>query len=177
MIINWCIRTIAAVNANNRPGEVAAAAALGFTLAMIPAGNLLWVSLLAATFFLKINFGMEMVVIALFKPLSPFLDPVFDSAGYTLLTFPALESMFTSLYNMPVVPLTGFNNTVVAGSLVITAAAFYPMFLFFRMLVRLYRERVRDRFISLPVIKKISSLPLVSKAAGFYRKAMELRQS
>ena len=175
MIIKWIINTIAAINANNRPGEIAAAAALGVTLAMIPSANLTWVVLLAVTFFLKIHFGMELIIIAILKPFAVLLDPLFDIAGYSLLTMDSLEPLFTKMYNMPVVPFTGFNNTVTAGSIIVMAVMFYPVFLLFSILIRLYREKVRDRLLSSPVIKKIAALPLISKIVIIFKKAMQLK--
>jgi uncharacterized protein (TIGR03546 family) len=176
MIIKWIINSFAALNANNRPGEVAAAAALGITLAMIPAGNLAWAVLLAATFFLKINFGLEMILIAVLKPFAHFADPLFDAAGYSILTVPALEGFFTELYNMPIVPLTGFNNTAVTGSIIIMALLFIPLWIASKKLILLYRTKVRDKFLSSNIVRKIASLPLVSKIILLFTKANELRR-
>ena len=176
MVIKWMINSIAAVNANNRPGEVAAAMTTGIILAFIPAGNLTWVFLLGLTFFLKINFGLQMIVIAVLKPLAFLADPVFDSAGYRILTLPQLEKFFTSLYNMPVVPLTGFNNTVLAGSVAIMALLALPLWIISKKFIALYREKIRDRFLSSKIVKKLSSLPLVSKGIALYSKAQQLKR-
>ncbi len=52
------------------------------------------------------------------------------------------------MYNMPIVPLTNFNNTVVLGSLVFALLAAVPLFLLLRWAVARYRvtlgERVRQ---------------------------------
>ena len=176
MIIKWVINGFTALNANNRPGEVAAAAALGITLAMIPAGNLTWAALLAATFFLRINFGLEMILIAILKPFAHFADPLFDAAGYRLLTMPALEGLFTKLYNMPLVPLSGFNNTALTGSLIIMAILFIPLWIASKKLILIYRTKLRDKFLSSKLVRKIASLPIVSKIILLFTKANELRK-
>ncbi|MDX9802010.1 MAG: TIGR03546 family protein [Spirochaetia bacterium] len=175
MILKWIINSFAALNANNRPGEIASAIALGITLAMIPAGNLTWVLLLALTFFLKINFGVEMIVIALFKPMASLADPLFDAVGYKILTAGTLESFYTKLYNTPLVPYTGFNNTAVAGSIIVMGVLFVPLWIACRKLIALYRAKLRDRFLSSSIVKKIAALPIVSKAAMLFSKANKLR--
>lgn len=176
MVIKWVINTIAAVNANNRPGEVAAALTTGIILAFIPAGNLTWFLLLGLTFFFKINFGIQIIVIAVLKPFAFLADPVFDAAGYRILTLPQLEGVFTSLYNMPVAPLTGFNNTVLTGSVAVMALLAFPLWIMSKKLIALYREKIRDRFLSSKIVKKLSSLPLVSKGIALYSKAQQLKR-
>ena len=176
MIIKWIIKTIAALNSNNRPGEVAAALTMGTLLAMLPADNITWLAILAATFFLKINFGAEMVMTAVLKPFAPLFDPFFDLAGYKILTAEPLIPFFTKLNSMPVFPFTGFNNTVVIGSLVIMILLSVPLFFLFKILLKLYREKVRDRIMSSSIIRRIGKLPLVSKIVWIFRKALELKK-
>ena len=176
MIIKWIIKTIAALNSNNRPGEVAAALTLGVLLAMLPANNLTWFAILAVTFFLKINFGAEMVMAAVLKPLAPLFDPLFDFAGYSVLTIEGLLPIYTKMNSLPLVPYTGFNNTVVAGALIIMAVLAVPLFFLFKFLLKLYREKIRDRIMSSTIIRKIGKLPLVSKIVWIFKKAFELKK-
>ncbi len=175
MFLKWIINSFAALNANNRPGEIAAAMALGITLAMIPAGNLTWFVLLGLTFFLKINFGVEMIVIALIKPLASFADPLFDAVGYKILTAGTLENLFTKLYNTPLIPYTDFNNTAVTGSIIVMAVLFVPLWIGCRKLIALYRTKLRDRFLSSNIVRKIAALPIVSKTVMLVTKANKLR--
>ncbi len=176
MIIKWIIKTIAALNSNNRPGEVAAALTLGVLLAMLPSGNITWFAILAVTFFLKINFGAEMIMAAVLKPLALLFDPFFDFIGYRILTAESLEPILIKLNSMPVLPFTGFNNTVVIGSLITMIAVSVPLFFLFKLLLKLYREKIRDRIMSSTIIKKIGKLPLVSKIVWIFKKAFELKR-
>jgi uncharacterized protein (TIGR03546 family) len=176
MIIKWIIKTVTALNSNNRPGEVAAALTFGVLLAMLPSSNLIWVGILALTFFLKINFGAEMVMAAVLKPFAPLFDPFFDFFGYKILTIDALQPLYTKLSNMPVVPFSGFNNTAVVGTLALMTVLAVPIFFLFVFLLKLYREKVRDRFLSSKIIRKVSSLPIVSKVVWIFKKAFELKK-
>ncbi len=176
MIIKWIIKTIAALNSNNRPGEVAAALTFGVLLGIMPSDNITWFTILAMTFFLKINFGAEMVMAAVLKPIAPLFDPFLDFIGYHLLTADSLSQLFTKLNSMPVMPFSGFSNTVVAGTIVSMAVLSVPLFFMFKLLLRLYREKVRDRIMSSTIIRKIGKLPIVSKIVWIFKKAFELKR-
>ncbi|MCL2704766.1 MAG: TIGR03546 family protein [Spirochaetaceae bacterium] len=175
MITNWIIKSIAAINANNRPGEVAAAITIGITLGLIPAGNITWVLLLIITLFFKIHFGMELIVIALVKPIAHFADPLFDFVGYRILTATPLEGIFTQWYNTPIVPYTAFNNTAVIGSIIVMIFLFIPLWFAISKLVKLYREKARDRVLSSNLVKQFKSLPVISQIINLAAKANELR--
>ena len=94
---------------------------------------------------LNVSFPGAMLGWALFVPIGFLLDPVFDSIGRTLLFTPGFTPFFTSLYNMPVVPLTDFNNTVTLGSLVFSVVFFVPLFLATRWAVTRYRATIGER--------------------------------
>lgn len=175
MVPKWLINSVAAINANNRPGEIAAAITIGITLGLIPAGNITWFVLLGITFFIKINFGMEMIVIAIVKPFAHFLDPLFDMAGYQILTIKSLEGIFTQWYNTPIVPYTGFNNTAVAGSFAVMIILFVPLWFAVSKLIKVYRAKVRDRFLSSTFVKNFKALPIISQIVNLVTKANELK--
>jgi uncharacterized protein (TIGR03546 family) len=175
MVPSWILKSIAAINANNRPGEVAAAIVIGITLGLIPAGNIIWVLLLCSVFFLKIHFGIALLIIALVKPIAFLADPLFDLVGYQILTATALQGLFTKWYNTPIVPHTAFNNTAVTGSIIVMLVLFIPLWFGISKLIKLYREKVRDRFLASAVVEKIKGLPIVSQIINLVSKANELR--
>ena len=72
--------------------------------------------------------------------LSTFLDPVTNGLGRWLLTMPSLHGFWTHLYNMPVMPWTDFNNTVVLGSLAVGIGLVYPVYRFSKPVFRKYTE-------------------------------------
>lgn len=177
MLIGKFVRLAAAINANSRPGEIAAGIAFGMFLALIPSGNLLWIVLFAATFFLKINLPAELVFLALFKLIAPLLDGWLHSAGYAVLTLPFLNSTFTSLYNLPIIPFTRFNNTLVMGGFLTGLALWLPLFFIARRLVTLYRLKIRDRIAESRVVKALKKLPWVSRLAWAVQRAGTLGRS
>ena len=101
---------------------------------------------LALIIVLNVSLAGAILGWALFVPVGFLLDPAFDWIGRTLLLgTPALQPLWTALYNVPVVPLTNFNNTIVLGSLVFAAILWLPLFLATRWGVVRYRATVAER--------------------------------
>jgi uncharacterized protein (TIGR03546 family) len=173
VVLRGIVKLAVALNSNRGEGEVAAGVAFGLLLALIPAGNLLWLVLLLATLLLKVNLAVELLFLAVFKLAVPLVDPLLDRLGLAVLTAPALRPPYVALYNMPVVPFTRFNNSLVAGGFLAGIAAWLPVYLLFRALVRLYRSRIKDKIENSKLYKGFTKLPLVSRivrlAAGIHR--------
>jgi uncharacterized protein (TIGR03546 family) len=95
---------------------------------------------------LNVSFGGAMLGWALFTPIGFLLDPVFDTVGHALLLdVTSLRPLWTTLFNVPVVPLTNFNNSVVLGSLVGATVLLVPIYLGARYGVARYRATVGER--------------------------------
>ncbi len=165
MFIKWIAALIIAINANTRAGEIAAGAACGFLLALLPAGNLLWIALFLIFFFTKINLGAEFLFIALFKLPVSLLAGLLHGIGYFVLTQPVLQEIFTALYNIPLIPYTRFNNTVVMGALITGIVLWLPFFFLLRLLVLLYRKNLMDKIAGSRLAVRFRRLPLVLSIA------------
>ena len=110
------------------PKQLAWGFALGMLIGLVPKGNLIAVSLMTLFCALRINAASGTAAIFLFSGAGMFLDPFSDRVGNYLLTLPAMQSFWTSLYNMNLVPWTAFNNTVVLGSTLIGLALLLPVY-------------------------------------------------
>ncbi len=162
-MITMIAKLLAALNANSRPGEIAAAAAFGLMLALIPGGNLLWILLFIIVFFLKVHLATALFVMALARLGVPFLDPFISRVGLSILNIGGLNSLFTAMINMPLVPYTDFNNSLVTGGLAAGIVLWVPVFLLFALLVRLYRNRLWPLLANSRLVKAFQRLPLVKK--------------
>lgn len=134
-----------ALHSEGTPGQLALGIALGSIIGLTPLLNLHNAVVFAAIVLLNVSFAGGMLGWALFVPMGFLLDPLFDWIGHTLLFTPSLTPLWTSLYNMPVAPLTNFNNTVVLGSLVFALVLFVPLFFVTRWAVTRYRATVGER--------------------------------
>jgi uncharacterized protein (TIGR03546 family) len=174
MLITWIARIIASLNANQRPGEIAAGAAMGVLLALLPAGNLLWIALFVLTVFLKLNLGIELLVLVVLRPVAPLADPLLHQVGVAILTNGGLESLFTAVYNLPLLPFTRFNNTVVMGALAAGLALWIPVFFLARVLVRVYRSHIHPRLAESRIVKAFQRIPIVSRILAISRRFQKI---
>jgi uncharacterized protein (TIGR03546 family) len=170
MLITWIAKLIAGLNANRRAGEIAAGVSMGVLLALIPGANLLWLLIFVLTVFLKLNLGIELLVLAILKPIAPLGDPLLHTLGVSLLTSEELFGLFTSLYNVPLLPFTRFNNTVVMGGVVAGLLLWLPIFFLSRVLVRVYRKRIHPRLAESKIVKAFQRIPIVSKLIAITRR-------
>lgn len=157
---------VKALHSEGTPGQVAAGMALGSVLGLTPLLSLH--NVLVAVLIMVLNVSVPGAALgwALAIPLGFALDPVFDALGHRLLLdTPALTPLWTALANMPVVPLTNFNNTVVLGSLVSALVLFLPIYLGSRWGVRRYRETLGERVKQSGLYRAITA----SKLYGIYR--------
>ena len=136
---------IGALHSEGTPGQLAAGIVLGSFLGLTPLVNIHNAVIFAALVLLNVSFAGGMLGWALFIPFGFLLDPLFDWIGHTLLFTPSLTPFFTSLYNMPIVPLTNFNNTVVLGSFVFAVVLAVPLYVAARLGVTRYRATIGAR--------------------------------
>lgn len=169
-MIGFFAKVFVALNSNSRPGELASGLAFGFFLALLPGGNLLWAVLFIVAFFIKHNTGAFLVSLALFRFVTPLFDPLLDRLGGTVLEFPALQSLFTRLYNLPLLPYTSFNNSLVMGGFLLGLILWVPLFFLFRLLVGIYRTRLAPKIAGSRLVRGLKAIPLVSKFLGAVEK-------
>src|SRR5215510_8539074 len=136
---------VGALHSEGTPGQLAAGIVLGSFLGLTPRINLHNGLIFAALMLLNVSFAGGMLGWAVFVPIGFLLDPLFDWLGHQLLFAESLRGLWTSLYNMPIVPLTNFNNTVVLGSVVFAVVFALPLFFATRFGVARYRATIGER--------------------------------
>jgi len=167
MLILKLLQSLAkALHSEGTPGQVALGLALGSILGLTPLLSLH--NLLVAALILLLNVSVPGATLgwALAIPLGFALDPMFDALGRQLLLgTPALTPLWTALANLPVVPLSNFNNTVVLGSVVSALLLFAPIFYGSRWAVRRYRETYGERVRGSALYRAVTA----SRLYGIYR--------
>jgi len=176
MFFKELFKFFAALNANTRPAEIGAAMACALMLALIPSGNLTWYILFILFFLTKLNTGALFVFLFLFKLGAPLLDPLTDYAGYLVLSLPVLQGFFRTIINLPVIPFTAFNQTLVTGGFVLGLILWIPFYVLGIQLVKLYRNKIRAKIVNSKWFIKIQKIPMVAfftdkigKAGQIYR--------
>jgi len=166
------VKLLKALNGNLRKEQIAAGFSWGLLLGLVPAGNIFWILFFVVSFFFKHHHWSKILVMAVVKIFLGLLNPVVDAAGWEILHIQALQPAFTLLYNMPFVPLTGFNNTLVAGGLCIGIILWLPVFFLIRFFIPLYRNKLIFKIRESRIYKSILKFPLfpilekVLKSAG-----------
>jgi uncharacterized protein (TIGR03546 family) len=164
------IKTIAqfilALNGNVKKSQIAAGFAWGLLLGLVPAGNFFWIVLLVISFFFHHNHGGKLVAMVIVKLLGPLTAMPLDALGWAVLHIEALQPLFTAMYNMPLVPLTRFYNTLVAGGLVGGLILWLPAFFLLLALAPLYRNTLAPKLRNLKLVRivtgAVARIPFVS---------------
>ena len=133
---------------NSDTGNISLAMGMtcGFILGMTPALSLHSLIIFLILFFFRIQIGAALITAFFFKFVAFILDPAFHSVGSKVLEMESLQGFYTTLYNMPLVPFTRFNNSIVMGSAVITFALSPIVFLLSQYFIVKYRVTVLARF-------------------------------
>jgi uncharacterized protein (TIGR03546 family) len=133
---------------NSDTGNISLAAGMtcGFILGMTPVLSLHSLLIFFILFFFRIQIGAALTAAFFFKFVAFILDPAFHAVGSKVLEIEALRGVFTQLYNMPIVPYTRFNNSIVMGSAVVTFILSPFVFIGSQYFIVKYREVVVARF-------------------------------
>lgn len=161
LILKLLQALVKALNSEGTPFQVAAGIAMGACLGLTPIGSLHNVAIVLLAMVLNLSLAGFSLGWAAFVPAGFVLDPLFDRIGHALLGSPALAPLWTTLTNLPVVPFTNFDNTIVLGSFVFWVLAFVPILLLARRAVAKYRATVYERLKKTRVFQAVSASKLV----------------
>lgn len=134
------------LNSDTGSNQLAAGLACGVILGFSPILSLQAILVLILCFFFRIQLGAAFLSAFFFKFIAWIVDPVTDQLGQWILELPSLRPMLVQLYNMPIVPLTRFNNSIVMGSGAVGFILVIPLFFVFKRLIAKYRETVVAKY-------------------------------
>lgn len=146
LVLKLIRKFIKLLNSDASPTQMAFGFGLGSIIGFTPFGSLHNIIIWILIFLLKVNISAALLGVAVFSLVGLFLDPFADIIGYWVLTqLEFLHPMWTAMYNMPIVPFTRFNNTVVMGSIIISLILFIPVALGMKKFIIVYRSHLRQR--------------------------------
>ena len=158
---------IVALNGNASKSQIAAGISWGVLLGLVPINNFFGIVLFIVSFFFSHNHASKLFGMALVKLVSPLLLPVIDMLGWHILYIESLQPIFTTMYNMPFVPFTKFNNTLVMGGIVGGFLLWLPVFFFFMAFIPLYRNTIAPLIRGSKIFKKVAKSPLLKVVDKF----------
>ena len=110
------------------PRQLALGIALGMMVGLVPKGNLIAVVLATLLFGLKINLGLGLTTAFFITLIGPAADRVSHGLGAFALKTPWVYQSLEQGFQLPVVPWTSLNNTIVLGSTMLALLLFYPTY-------------------------------------------------
>ncbi len=146
LILKQLFSFIKLLNSDTGTISLAMGMTCGFILGMTPSLSLHSLIIFLILFFFRIQIGAALVMAFFFKFVAFILDPAFHAVGSKMLELPSLQGFYTTLYNMPLIPFTRFNNSIVMGSAVITFILSPFVFIMSRIFIVKYRATVVARF-------------------------------
>lgn len=133
------------LNSDSGTNSLAAGLALGLVLGFSPLLSLQSLLIICICFFFRVQLGAAFISGFFFKFVAYLIDPVSDLLGRTVLESESLRPLFVELYNLPLIPLTRFNNSIVMGSGLTALILAVPLFFVFKRLILKYRKYVVER--------------------------------
>jgi len=170
LLIKFLSQIFALFNGEVSKKQIGAGYAYGAIIGLMPVAGIFPLFLTLLSFIINFNLPAVGLAILVTKIQSFFVDPLSNYIGYTLLVkIPALKGFWTTLYNLPIVPYTKFNNTLVLGSFVFGVLSIIPNFFFMFWVVELYRTRFRDKVQQFKIVQ-------IVKASSFYKYYLTFRK-
>lgn len=162
LILKQLFNLFKLLNSDTGENQLAAGIACGIILGFAPGFSLQTVLVITLIFFLRIQMGAAFTSAFFFKIIAWMLDPLFDSVGRVILEVGTLKGLYTTMYNLPIIPFTKFNNSVVMGALIISIVLFPILFIISKLMIVKYRNTIVKKFQETKFFKAL-------KATKFYK--------
>lgn len=138
---------------NDTPRQTAWGFSLGMIVGLLPKGNLLAIAIAMTLCSLRVNRAAGFLAIALFSYVGAFLDPQAHRLGSAILTSPTMQPWFAWIYEQPLGPFSGLNNTVVLGQFLIGLYLFYPAYRSTRVASAYLRPRLHHYLMRYRIVR------------------------
>ena len=110
------------------PAQLALGFTIGALIGLLPKENLIVGFLGMLLCMLHVSKPAGCLGMCAFMWLGAVTDPFAHKLGLRVLQYEPLQSTYAAMYNMPLGPWLGFNNTVVIGSLLLGVYFSYPVY-------------------------------------------------
>ena len=155
-ILKFISRLIKVLRAGPSPAQIGGGFAMGMFLGLMPGFNFYWLLICILIILINVNISAVILGWMFFALVAFLLDPVFHTLGYALLAnIEWLRDFWTSLYNLPVFPISRYNNTVVLGSLIISVFLAVPVYYLVKYGIVKYREKLDPKIQKLKLVRVV----------------------
>lgn len=162
VILKQIFAFLKVLNSDTGENQIAVGVACGLILGFAPVFSLQTLLMIIVLFFFRVQLGAAFSSSFFFALMAWMLDSLFDKVGGVILELDSLKSLFTTMYNMPIVPFTKFYNSIVMGAGVVSIALAPIIFFVSKKLIVKYRVSVLTKFENTKFWKAV-------KATKFYK--------
>lgn len=134
------------LNSDTGTNQLAIGLSLGLILGFAPVLSIQTLIVFAIIFIFRVQIGAAFLAAFFFKFVAFIFDQPAHYLGKAILETDSLRPLFVTMYNMPLVPMTRFNNSIVMGSALVGLLLAIPGFFVFRALILKYRTTVVAKF-------------------------------
>lgn len=145
IVFRWLRSVVSVFTAAASPRQIAFAVALGAMIGLVPKGNLTAALLAMLLLSLRVNLAAGTAAALLFSWVGVWTDPLAHRFGSTILAYPWVQPIGAYLFDLPVVPWTALNNTVVLGNLILGLVLFYPIYWLSYLFFQRHRDRIANK--------------------------------
>ena len=145
------------------PRRMALGCALGLWVGLVPKGNLTGIALMMVLGTLRVNLGAGLLTAFVFSWIGSLTDPLTDRIGGLMLSAEWLRPLWTAMYDTPLLPWTGFNNSVVLGSFLLGMLLLYPCYRLTEPLFARYTPDIAERLGRFKVVQFIWGADIAAK--------------
>ena len=146
LIIKQLLQMIKLLHSENGTHQLAIGLTLGTFLGFSPFLSLQTILIFFIILVFNVQVGAAFLSAFFFKFVAFLIDPAANWLGKKTLENQSLVPLWTDLFNLPLVPYTRFNNSIVMGSFVFAIIISPIVYLVFYKLVKQYRSKVVEKF-------------------------------
>ena len=139
-------KLVKVLNSESEPFQISLAVCFSMVVGLTPLFSLHNLLILFIVLILRVNLSAFILGWILFSGAAYIFDPLFHHLGLAVLSASALEGFWTVLYNTTLFRLAHLNNTIVMGSLLVSAVLFIPLYFVANTLIKKYRQHFLNWF-------------------------------
>ncbi|GJL77788.1 MAG: hypothetical protein NPINA01_07770 [Nitrospinaceae bacterium] len=165
-MLRQILKVLKALNSNAKPWQLSLGVCFGAVIGLTPLASLHNLALLFLALVINMNIGIMILSAVVFSGIAYLMDPVFHSAGLAILKSGSLTGFWENVFSSPIALVAKLNNSIVMGSLVISILLAVPLFFFFNLFVKKYREVFLTYMERFPIFKSLKILKVYQTLMG-----------
>ena len=146
LILKQIFGLLKLLNSDKATNQIAFGVAIGLILGFSPLLSLQSLLVLVCLIIFRIQVTAALLSAFFFSFVAFLIDPACDLLGRSVLETESLRQTFTTMYAMPLVPLTRFYNSIVMGSGIVALLLAPFVYVLAKILIIHYRATVVAKF-------------------------------